>query len=120
MELHRVCLLPGAYRGPESHDLLTAHNLAKGTEVLHLCEGELLVLAEVAALLNDAQDLLSGELGNLLLEALPAVHNVLGRDHRVVLLDEVDKGDCRGGTDVAHRHRVETGRQRVLVSATVL
>ena len=120
MELHGVGLLPGGNRGPEGHDLLTADDLAEGTEILDLRQGELLLLAQVAELLDDRQDLLGGQLGDLLLEALPAVGDVLGRDHRVVLLDEVDEGDRCGGTDVAHGHRVETGREGVLVGATVL
>jgi len=120
VELHGVGLLPGAHRGPEGHDLLAADGLAEGTEILDLSEGELLLLAEVANLLDDRQDLLGGQLGDLLLEALPAVHDVLGRDHRVVLLDEVDEGDRSRCTNVAHRDRVEAGGQRVLVGATML
>jgi len=118
VELGDVLVLARGHRVPQRQELLTGDGVGEGGEVLRLVGGELVVLAEVANLLDDLQDLLGRDLGDLLFDLLPAVDDVLGGDDRVVALDEVHEGDRRGHPDVSHRDGVEARREGTLVSAT--
>ncbi len=120
VELDGIALTTVRDRRPQGHHLLTGDRVAEGPEILDLVEGEVAVLTEDLDLLDDGEDLLGRELGDLLLELRPPIDDVLGGDDRVVVLDEVDKGNRRRGTDVTHGDCIEARREGVLVLAAVL
>jgi len=110
VKLRGVGLLSRADCIPECHDLLTADDVGKRTEVLHLRKRQLVVLAKIANLLNETKDPLCGHLDNLGLKLLPAVDDVFSSDDVVVLLDEVDKGNRSCDANVAHADCIEARR----------
>ena len=65
----------------------------------------------VLHLLDDGQLLLGGEVRHLLADLLPVGEDVLGRDHRGVVLHKVREGSRRLNSDESHTDGVEEGRR---------